>query len=421
MHRIVVSTMSNSQQPAGKAGVEGRFKIILILGILAAYVPFSVDSYLPAMPNIADYFGTSSARMTYSLSAFFMGFAIGQILYGPLLDRFGRKIPLYFGVSVSVLASLACISSWNINSFIVFRFLQALGASVASVTALAMVRDFFPPKESSKIFSMLVLVIGASPLLAPYLGSRIMEWFSWHWIFVFLIVMGLLVVSLVRFVLPTGYVPDEDASLNMKKIIRNYREVLFTPQFLIYAFGGALSFASLFIYVAGSPIIFMEQFGVSPKTFGFIFAGLSVAFIGGSQLNILLLRYFSSQNIFRVALISQFVFGIIYFTGVRNNLFGMQLNIVFLFLVLLSIGFTSPNGIALALAPIRKNLGTASALVGMIRIGIAGLTSASIGLLKASDSIPVAGMITVTAFISFLTMIIGIRWMRKNDLRLVLK
>ncbi len=413
--------MNNTQQPTAETRVEGRFKIILILGVLAAYVPFSVDSYLPAMPNIAEYFGTSSARMTYSLSAFFMGFAIGQILYGPLLDRFGRKIPLYFGVFVSILASLACISAWNINAFVAFRFLQAIGASVASVSALAMVRDFFPPKESSKIFSMLVLVIGASPLLAPYLGSRIMEWFSWHWIFVFLITMGLLLLSLVRFALPTAYVPAKDASLKMGTIVRNYRDVLFNPQFLTYAIGGALSFSSLFIYVAGSPIIFMEHFDVTPKTFGYIFAGLSVAFIGGSQLNILLLKSFSSQQIFRVALISQFIFGIIYFTGVINHLFGMNLNIVFLFLVLLCIGFTSPNGIALALAPISKNLGTASALVGMIRIGIAGLTSASIGLLKATNSIPVAGMITLTAVMSFLIVMFGLRRMKKTGFELVLK
>jgi DHA1 family bicyclomycin/chloramphenicol resistance-like MFS transporter len=413
--------MSNGQQPKAETRIEGRFKIILILGVLAAYVPFSVDSYLPAMPNIADYFGTSSARMTYSLSAFFMGFAIGQILYGPLLDRFGRKIPLYFGVLVSILASLACIAAWDISSFVLFRFLQALGASVASVSALAMVRDFFPPKESSKIFSMLVLVIGASPLLAPYLGSRIMEWFSWHWIFVFLIFMGLLVLSLVRFALPTAYVPGKDASLKIGTIARNYLDVLFNPQFLTYAIGGALSFASLFIYVAGSPIIFMEQFEVAPKTFGYIFAGLSVAFIGGSQLNILLLKYYSSQQIFRVALISQFIFGIIYFTGVSNQLLGMNLNIVFLFLVLLCIGFTSPNGIALALAPISKNLGTASALIGMIRIGIAGLASASIGLLKATSSIPVAGMITATAFMSFLIVVIGLRRMKKTGFELVLK
>ncbi len=414
--------MNYKQQPGGISGIEGsRFKIILILGILTAYVPFSIDSYLPAMPNIADFFGTSSARMTYSLSTFFMGFAIGQIIYGPLLDRFGRKIPLYIGVSLSILASLACIFSWDVGSFIVFRFIQALGASVASVSALAMVRDFFPPKESSKIFSMLVLVIGASPLLAPYLGSHIMELLSWKWIFVFLITFALVLMSLVRFVLPTSYEPDKDASLKIRKVARNYLDILVNPQFITYAVGGALSFSSLFLYVAGSPIIFMEHFDVSPKTFGYIFAGLSVGFIGASQLNILMLKYFSSQQIFRTALIFQLIIGTLYFTGVANHLLNMNLNIVFLFLVLICIGFTSPNGIALALAPITKNLGTASALVGMIRIGIAGLASASVGLLKATDSVPVAGMIAVTAFVSLMVVLFGIRRMKRQSITVVLE
>ncbi len=413
--------MNNKLQHPVRANSDSRFKIILILGILTAYVPFSVDSYLPAIPGIADFFGTTSARMTYSLSSFFMGFAIGQLIYGPLLDLFGRKIPLYFGVMLSILASGACISSWSAESFIVFRFLQALGASVASVSALAMVRDFYPPEESSKIFSMLVLVIGASPLLAPYIGSHIMELLSWKWIFVFLMLLAIVIMTLVRFALPTRYVPPEDASINIKTIARNYWDIIRHPQFIIFAVGGALSFASLFIYVAGSPIVFMEHFNVTPKLFGYIFAGLSIGFIGGSQLNILLLKRFSSQKIFLIALTFQLIFGIIYLTGVSNHWFNRDLNIIFLFLVLFCIGFTSPNGIALALAPIRKNMGTASALVGMIRIGIAGLSSASIGLLKATDSLPVAGMITATASFSFLVILTGLTRMKRKQLRLVLK
>jgi MFS transporter, DHA1 family, multidrug resistance protein len=413
--------MENISNSLYKVTTENRFKIILILGILTAYVPFSIDSYLPAMPNIAEYFGTTSARMAYSLSTFFIGFAFGQIIYGPLLDRFGRKAPVYIGIFISILASLACISAWNVTSFIIFRFLQALGASVASVSALAMVRDFFPPEESSKIFSMLVLVIGASPLLAPYLGSHIMALLNWHWIFVFLIFMALVLMSLVRFALPIGYLPDKDASLKIRKVARNYRDILVNPQFITYAVGGAFSFASLFIYVAGSPIIFMENYHVTPKVFGYIFAGLSVGFIGGSQLNILLLKYFSSQKIFRFALVSQFIIGSIFYIGVVNHWFDRNLNIAFLFLVLLCIGFTSPNGIALALAPIRKNMGSASALVGMIRIGVAGLSSASIGFLGVTNTIPVAGMITATACISLMIILYGLSRLKKKGVEVVLK
>ena len=413
--------MNSIPETLNKKNVENRFKTILILGILTAYVPFSIDSYLPAVPNIAAYFGTSSARMTYSLSTFFIGFACGQILYGPLLDRFGRKTPIYFGILISILASVACILAWNATSFVIFRFIQALGASVASVSALAMVRDFFPPEESSKIFSLLVLVIGASPLLAPYLGSHILQFLNWHWIFVFLILMATVLLVLVRFALPTGYIPDANASLKIKVIARNYRNIISTPQFIIYALGGAFSFSSLFIYVAGSPIIFMGNYHITPKVFGYLFAGLSVGFIGGSQLNIVALKYFSSQKIFRFALISQFIIGLIYFTGVANQWFGLNMNVAFLFLVLLCIGFSSPNGIALALAPIRNNMGSASAMVGMIRIGVAGLTSTSIGLLNTSNSKPVAGMIFITAFISLIIMTLGLRRMKTKRIDVVLK
>jgi DHA1 family bicyclomycin/chloramphenicol resistance-like MFS transporter len=164
----------------------------------------------------------------------------------------------------------------------------------------------------------------------------------------------------------------------------------------------------------------MENYQMTPKMFGYIFAGLSVGFIGGSQLNILLLRYFSSQKIFRTALVSQFIIGSVYFTGVINHWFDRNLNIAFLFLVLLCIGFTSPNGIALALAPIRKNMGSASALVGMIRIGVAGISSASIGLLSATNSTPVAGMITATAFASLMIIMFGLRRLKRKGVEIVL-
>jgi DHA1 family bicyclomycin/chloramphenicol resistance-like MFS transporter len=388
-----------------------RVKIIIILGILTAFVPFSVDTYLPAVTRIAVYFGTTPARMTYSLSTFFIGFATGQILYGPLLDRFGRKVPLYFGIVLSILASGGCIISWSDTSFIAFRFIQALGASVASVSALAMVRDFFPPEESSRIFSMLVLVIGSSPLLAPTLGGFIISRLGWQWIFVFLSLMALALIGLVVFILPVSYKPSKDASLKITVIAKNYWTILRHPQFLTFSFAGAFSFSTLFIYVAGSPIIFMERYQMSAQSYGIVFALLSVGFIGGSQINIQVLKKFHSRQIFRFALLCQFSIGLVFLVGIMNDWYGRDLTIVLLFLLLLCLGFTSPNGIALALAPIEKNLGSASALVGTIRIGIAGLTSGGIGLLNVTNSLPVAGMIVITVSISLLIFIIGSRRM----------
>ncbi len=190
----------------------------------------------------------------------------------------------------------ACIFAWDAGSFIVFRFIQALGASVASVSALAMVRDFFPPEESSRIFSMLVLVIGSSPLLAPTIGGYITAHIGWQWIFVFLSLMAVALISLVYFVLPVNYFPDKNSRLKISVLVKDYWTILNQPQFITYALSGAFSFASLFIYVAGSPIIFMERYHMTAQSFGIVFAMLSVGFIGGSQLNILALKKFSSQT-----------------------------------------------------------------------------------------------------------------------------
>ena len=399
--------MDKKQPTEFNAGVQSRMKIIIILGILTAFVPFSIDTYLPAMTHIADYFHTTSAKMTFSLTTFFIGFASGQIIYGPLLDFYGRKKPLYFGLAISILASIGCIFSWNAGSFIVIRFIQALGASVASVSALAMVRDFFPPKESSRIFSLLVLVIGSSPLLAPTLGGYITSRLGWPLIFVFLSFMALALISLVYYILPVNYFPDKTAKLKLSVLTKGYWSILNQRQFIIYAIAGAFSFSSLFIYVAGSPIIFMEKYQMTAQNFGVVFALLSVGFIGGSQLNIVALKKFSSQKIFQFALTIQLSIALLFYIGILNDWYGRNIIIVFLFLILLCLGFTSPNGIALSLEPIKKNLGSASALVGTIRIGIAGLTSGGIGLLNVTSSKPIAGMMVVTALVSFTILIIG--------------
>ncbi|MEZ5073102.1 MAG: multidrug effflux MFS transporter [Bacteroidales bacterium] len=401
--------MNQHSSPSSESPALKGWKTILILGILTAYVPFSIDSYLPALTHLAGYFGTTAAKMTFSLSTFFIGFATGQILYGPLLDRYGRKNPLYVGVAISVLASVGCIFSWDAGSFIAFRFLQALGASVASVSALAMVRDFFPPSESSRVFSLLVLVIGSSPLLAPTLGGYITAHLGWQWIFVFLMGMAAVLVSLVRYVLPVRYVPRKESKLRLSVLARDYWDILKHPQFLTYSLAGAFSFSSLFIYVAGSPIIFMEKYGMSAQSFGILFALLSVGFIGGSQLNIQLLKRIKSRIIFRFALMCQLSIALLFSIGMWNDWYGRDLVSLFLFLILLSLGFTSPNGMALSLAPIEKNLGSASALLGTIRIGIAGLTSGGIALLNVTNGVPVAVMMLVTAGISFVIHAIGRR------------
>ncbi|HEY3939629.1 MAG TPA: multidrug effflux MFS transporter, partial [Bryobacteraceae bacterium] len=324
--------------------------LILLLGALSVITPFAVDMYLPAFSRIAAEFKTSTSAVSLSLSTYFIGFAAGQMLYGPLLDRFGRKRPLYAGLSIYIAAALGCAYSQNLGTLIAFRLLQALGGCAAQVGSVAMVRDFFPPKESARIFSLLFLIIGISPLLAPTVGSMVMNWLGWQWIFIVLACLAAVILALTVFVLPEGHFPDPTVSLKPKPMLEHFRHILRQPQFYTYALAGAFSFAGLFSYVAGSPIIFMDGFHVSAKTFGGIFAVLTMGFIAGNQVNVFLLRKFDSRQIFSGALAIQALAGIFFITGISLGWLGMTATLVLFFVFLSCIGLTYPNAAALALA-----------------------------------------------------------------------
>lgn len=364
--------------------------LILILGSLEALTPFSIDMYLPAFTQIAGDLKTTTANVSFSISTYFVGFALGQIFYGPLLDHYGRKKPLYAGLVIYTLASIALMQSTSIEWFLALRFLQALGGCVASVGAIAMVRDFFPVEDSAKVFSLLMLVLSASPLLAPTIGGFMVESLGWRAIFGTLVGLGLMNLALSYFVLPVQYKPDPEAKLNLKSIVVGYKEILKVSQFSVYTFAGSFSFAGLFVYIAGSPTMFMEGFKVSAKVYGIIFAILAVGMIGGGQLNLLLTKKFKSPQIFRTALFFQVIMSAIFFVGVYNNWLTLAPTVAILFFLLLCAGITYPNAAALALEPFEKNAGAASALLGFLQLGVGSVASAGVGMLNISGSLPTA-------------------------------
>lgn len=376
--------------------------LILILGSLEALTPFSIDMYLPAFTQIANDLQTTTAKVSFSISTYFIGFALGQIIYGPLLDHFGRKKPLYTGLIIYILSSIALMNCHSVEWFLALRFVQALGGCVASVGAIAMVRDFFPVEDSAKVFSLLMLVLSVSPLLAPTIGGFVVESFGWRVIFGALVGLGLLNLALAYFVLPQKYEPDATAKLNLKSIILGYKDILKVRQFSIYTFAGSFSFAGLFVYIAGSPTMFMEGFKVSAQVYGIIFAILAVGMIGGGQLNLLLTKKFKSPQIFKVALFFQVVMGVIFFVGVFNNWLTLTPTVVILFLLLLCAGITYPNAAALALEPFEKNAGAASALLGFLQLGVGSVASAGVGMLNVSGSLPTAAVMCISSLIGLI-------------------
>ena len=222
-----------------------KFFLILILGLLSAIGPLSIDMYLPAFPSIAKGLNTTVSLVMLSLSSFFIGISIGQLIYGPLLERYGRKTPLYFGLALYAISSFACATAMSVETLIIFRFFQALGGCVGMVASRAMVRDLFDVKDNAKVFSTLMLVIAVSPIIAPTLGGLITTYIGWRFIFIMLIIVIAMIVAGIYFLLPNSKQPDPTYSLKPKAILTGFASILKHPQFILYAISGAVASAGL--------------------------------------------------------------------------------------------------------------------------------------------------------------------------------
>jgi len=383
------------------------FFLILILGTLTALGPFSIDMYLPGFPAIALDLHTTVARVALSLSSFFVGISAGQLLYGPLLDRFGRKPPLFLGLVLYVVASVGCLAVHSIEALIVLRFVQAIGSCAAAVASVAMVRDLFPVKDSAQVFALLILVVGVSPMVAPTLGGYVAAAFGWRAVFVALGGLGTLLLLATAWWLPVNYVPDTTLSLKPRAILTNFWAVLREPQFTTYALTGAVSFSGLFAYVSGSPLVFMDIFHVEGKVYGWIFAFLSIGLIGASQVNSRLLRFYQSEQIVLVALGCQVLTTLALLGLTSAGVLGLGGTVALLFLFLSCLGFTSPNTSALSLAPFTRNAGSASALMGAIQMGMGALASVGVSLFNSHTAIPMAVIMAATSLLALLMLLAG--------------
>ncbi|SOD12944.1 multidrug effflux MFS transporter [Pedobacter xixiisoli] len=390
------------------------FRLILILGCLAALAPFSIDMYLPGFKSIAKDLNTDVPNVSLSLATFFIGISAGQLLYGPLLDKFGRKKPLYFGLSLFILSSISCLFVKSIDQLIILRFIQAIGCCSASVAAIAMVRDLFTVEESPKVFASLMLVIAVSPMLAPTAGGYLITALGWKSVFVFLGLMAILMLFASKWWLPESYKPDANYSLKPKPILSNFLTVLKEPSFYTYALVSAITFSGLFAYVSSSPVVFMDLYKVTETGYGWIFALLSVFFIGFSQVNSYILRWFTSKRIVFWALLAQCIFSVLFLFSAVYNLLNLYTTIAFIALFLGCLGFINPNASALSLAPFKKNAGSASALMGALQMGLGALASAAISMFAADVVWPMPAVMTVAALVGLFCLLIGGRKIRNT-------
>ncbi len=391
-----------------------KFTIVLILGTLSALGPFSIDMYLPGFTAIAKDLQTTTSKVSLSLSSFFIGISVGQLFYGPLLDKFGRKNPLYFGLGLYVLASIGCAFCTTIDALIATRFLQAFGGCAGMVAARAIVRDFFEPDEIPKIFSLLMLVIAVSPIIAPTSGSFFSATFGWQSIFIALAAIGFFTLLAVVFAMPATRPGDRTLSLRPAKIISGFWEIFMHPQFMTYAFAGAIASSGLYAYIAGAPYVFMEIYGLSAQQFGWIFAFIAAGLITSSQFNTLALGKYSSHQILKVALFCQATSGVLLLLSFLTGLATLFSSIALIFIFLSCQGFAFPNSSALSISPFVANAGRASALMGAVQLGIGAITSALVSIFHNSTAIPLAIVMTFCAGSSLCILLLGSRALDKK-------
>lgn len=381
--------------------------IILILGALATISPFSIDMYLPGFPAIANDLNTTIDQVQLSLTAYLIGISIGQLLYGPLLDRFGRKTPLYVGLSIYVVASIGCAVTQSVGSLVAMRLIQALGGCVGIVAAQALVRDLFPISKIAQAFSLITLVIAVSPMIAPTVGAYVTAWIGWHYVFIVLAAITALIMLSVYFFLPQGKKPDPTMSLRPTAVLKNYLAVIREPQFTIYTLAGGLATAAPFAYIAGSSDVFILQYGVSEKEYGWIFAFIAFAMIGSTQLNHGLLKKFKSEQIIRFTLCYQSVIGMILIVGTYYGWYGKFELIGLMFIFFIGQGLTGPNTSALSLAPFTRLAGSASALMGSWRLGAGAIISALVSIFHNNTALPMVVIMSLCAMISLLLLFTG--------------
>lgn len=388
--------------------------IIFILGGVSMIGPFTTDMYLPGFSAIAEGLDALVPEVGYSLSSYFAGICIGQLMHGPLIDRFGRRNPLLIFLSIYVVMSLACSWTNSIEGLIIFRFFQAFAASCGMVVNRAVVRDLFPPGETAKVFSKLILVMGVAPIIAPTVGGFVVEDWGWRAVFWVLAAIGAIVLAAVSWSLPESKAPDKNVSLRLMAVMRNYGKTLVNPLFLPFVLAGAMNTGGLFAYISGSSYVYIDLYGLDVKTFGWIFGGNAACFILGSQINRVFLKYSESHKVIIPMVIFQLLNATILVVLILLGNITLPVLVVLIGFYTLCLGMVGPNALALALSPFTENVGIASAALGSVQMGMGALASALVSLLANGTPLPMAGVMAGATAIGLISLIFGVRMMRKS-------
>jgi DHA1 family bicyclomycin/chloramphenicol resistance-like MFS transporter len=384
-----------------------RARHILILGGLSAFGPLSTDMYLPALPTLSHDLGATMSQIQITLSACILGLALGQVIAGPISDALGRRRPLLIGVAVYVLASLLCLVAPDVTVLTLLRFVQGFAAAAGIVIATAIARDLYSGIALARCLSLLILVYGIAPILAPVLGSEVFTLASWRGIFVTLAGIGVVLLVATAFGLGETLSPSHRQSGGISASLSAFRDLLTDRRFLGYALALSLSLAAGLVYISASSFVLQNIYGVSPQLFGLLFGINALGLVVVSQVSGRLVGRVSEQTLLTWGVAALAVSGTILLAVVITGI-GLVAVVLSFFLLIASLGLVMPNATALALANTRA-AGSASAVLGMLQFSIGAIAAPLVGLGGTTTAIPMAAAIAAFGIAALLTFIVFCR------------
>lgn len=379
-----------------------RFRFALLLGILAAMGPLTIDMYLPSFPEIAASFDTTASLVQVSLTACLLGLGIGQLVFGPMSDVYGRKKPLVYSLIAYGIASLISALAPSITAFIIARFLQGLAASAGVVISRAIVRDAFNGRALTKFFATLMLINNLAPILAPILGGAILTFTEWRGIFGVLSIIGFLFFVIILWRFEETLPEEERVPSNLGNTLRNFMSLLKNREFMGYALAQGFIMAGIFAYVAGTPFVYQNIYGVSPQTFSLLFGMNGIGLIMGSQTVGRLTGVLTELQFLRIGLFISITSGTFLLLAVLFN--GPLLTVIIpIFFFVSSIGVITTSSFSLAMESQGHIAGSASALLGLLPFLLGSITAPLVGIAGEHTAIPMGVIIFISSLIAVLS------------------
>lgn len=379
-----------------KVQQQNKALIVFILGTLAAFAPLSIDMYLPAFPILTNEFHTSASMIQLSLTFFLLGASLGQLFTGPLSDVFGRRKPLLIGLSIYTVTSLLCVFTDSIELFILLRLIQGLAGSAGMVISRAIVRDLYSGKEMTKFFSLLALVNGMAPILAPVIGAQLLKLFPWQAVFIALTIIGVVIFAFVLWGLKETLPVEARIEGGFLQTLKTFRQLLTNLHFMGYVLSFGFVAAAMFAYISGSSFVIQYVYGASADTFSIVFAINGIGIVIASQVTGKLSEWIEEKKLLLAGVIMSFTGGL---SLLLLILLKVELMFILpsLFLTVSSVGVVNTTSFSLALQNNRNIAGSASALLGVMSLLVGAIVAPLVGVAGEDTAVPMGIVIFISS------------------------